>query len=117
MVAAVPLALADDPKAATTLFKDELVRYLMLPFYRAMLVASGFGEELAAFDRDRSAAASPGRAVPDRLAQALGGIGDRAALRQYVAAYRSSGVTLPAVRPIAFPDATHYRPTLEALAS
>ena len=112
VVAAVPLALTDDPKAATALFKEELVRYLMLPFYRTMLAASGFGEELAAFDRDRS-----GRSVPDRLAQALGGIGDRAVLRAYVAAYRSAGVTLPAVRPIAFPDAPHYRPTLEALAS
>jgi len=112
VVAAVPLALADDQKAATALFKEELVRYLMLPFYRTMLAASGFGEELAAFDRDRS-----GRSVPDRLAQALGGIGDRAVLRAYVAAYRSAGVTLPAVRPIAFPDAPHYRPTLEALAS
>ncbi len=112
VVAAVPLALTDDPKAATALFKEELVRYLMLPFYRTMLAASGFGEELAAFDRDRS-----GRSVPDRLAQALGGIGDRAALRQYVALYRSAGVTLPAVRPIGFPDAPHYHPTLEALAS
>ncbi|MBI3031663.1 MAG: LLM class flavin-dependent oxidoreductase [Candidatus Rokubacteria bacterium] len=111
VVAAVPLALTDDPKAATALFKEELVRYLMLPFYRAMLAASGFGEELAAFDRDRSA-----RSVPDRLARALGGIGDRAVLRESVAAYRSAGVTLPAVRPIAFPDAPHYRPTLDALA-
>ena len=117
VVAAVPLALTEDPKAATALFKEELVRYLMLPFYRAMLATSGFGEELAAFDRDRGAAASPGRAVPDRLAQALGGIGGRAALGEYVAAHRSAGVTLPAVRPIAFPGAPHYRPTLEALAS
>src|SRR3990172_7836155 len=98
VVAAVPLALTDDPKAATALFKEELVRYLMLPFYRAMLAASGFGEELAAFDRDRS-----GRSVPDRLALGLGGIGGRAALRDYVASYRSAGVTLPAVRPIPFP--------------
>jgi alkanesulfonate monooxygenase SsuD/methylene tetrahydromethanopterin reductase-like flavin-dependent oxidoreductase (luciferase family) len=112
VVAAVPLALTDDPKAATALFKEELVRYLTLPFYRAMLAASGFGEELAAFDRDRS-----GRSVPDRLAQALGGIGGRAALRDYVASYRTAGVTLPAVRPIAFPDAPHYRPTLDALVS
>jgi alkanesulfonate monooxygenase SsuD/methylene tetrahydromethanopterin reductase-like flavin-dependent oxidoreductase (luciferase family) len=112
VVAAVPLALTDDQKALTALFKEELVRYLMLPFYRAMLAASGFGEELAAFDRGGS-----GRSVPDRLAQALGGIGGRAALRAYVASYRSAGVTLPAVRPIAFPDAAHYRPTLDALAS
>ena len=28
--------------------------------------------------------------------------------------YREAGVTLPAVRPIGFPDATHYEPTVEA---
>ncbi len=116
IVAAVPLALTDDVDPTTALFKDELVRYLQLPFYRAMLTASGFGEELAAFDRDRARASSPGSAVPDRLAGALGGIGDRNALREYVAAYRQAGVTLPAVRPISFPDAPPYRPTLEALA-
>ncbi len=116
VVAAVPLALADDVAAATALFREELVRYLTLPFYRAMLAAGGFGDELAAFDRDGRGAASPGRAVPERLARALGGIGDRAALQEYVAAYRRAGVTLPAVRPIGFPEAPHYRPTLEALA-
>ena len=117
VVAAVPVALTDDVSATTALFKEELVRYLMLPFYRAMLTASGFGEELAAFDRDRSGGVSPAEAIPDRLARALGGIGDRAALREYVAAYRQAGVTLPAVRPIGFPEARHYRPTLEAPAS
>lgn len=116
IVAAVPVALIDDVKATTALFKEELVRYLLLPFYRAMLVVSGFGEELAAFDRDKARASSPGRAVPDRLASALGGIGDRTAVRDYVATYRRAGVTLPAIRPIAFPDAPHYRPTLEACA-
>ncbi len=116
IVAAVPVALTDSAEATTALFKDELVRYLQLPFYRAMLAASGFGGELAAFDRDKARASSPGRAVPDRLAGAPGGIGDRNALREYVAAYRQAGVTLPAVRPISFPDAPHYRPTLEAIA-
>ncbi len=116
VVAAVPVALTADGEAVTALFKEELTRYLSLPFYRAMLAASGFGEELAAFDRDRNRHPSPGRAVPDRLAEALGGIGNQNAIREYVAAYRRGGVTLPAVRPIGFPDAPHYRPTLEALA-
>lgn len=117
IAAAVPLALTDNVEATTALFKDELVRYLQLPFYRAMLTASGFGEELAAFDSDRARASSPGRAVPGRLASALGGIGDLKAARDYLAAYRQAGVTLPAVRPISFPDAPHYRPTVEALAA
>jgi alkanesulfonate monooxygenase SsuD/methylene tetrahydromethanopterin reductase-like flavin-dependent oxidoreductase (luciferase family) len=116
VVTAVPVALTDHVVTTTALFKEELTRYLALPFYRAMLAASGFGEELAAFDRDRARASSPGSAVPDRLASALGGIGDRNVLRQYVAAHRQVGVTLPAVRPIGFPDTPHYRPTLEACA-
>ncbi|MFQ5899726.1 MAG: LLM class flavin-dependent oxidoreductase [Candidatus Methylomirabilia bacterium] len=116
IVAAVPVAYTSDVRAVTTQFKEELVRYLMLPFYRAMLTASGFREELEKFDRDRADRASPGQAVPDRLASALGGIGDPAAVSQYVAAYREAGVTLPVLRPIGFPDAPHYRPTLEASA-
>lgn len=116
VVAAVPVALTEDVGGATGLFKEELVRYLLLPFYRAMLSASGFADELAAFDRDRPVAPSPGLAVPERLARALGAIGDRERLRAYVAAYREAGVTLPAVRPIGFPEAPHYRPTLQALA-
>src|SRR5262247_2508116 len=65
--------------------------------------------EIAAWDR-----ASTPAAVPDRLADALGAVGDASALGRLVAAYREAGVTLPAIRPIAFPDAPHYLPTLEA---
>ena len=49
--------------------------------------------------------------------QALGAIGDAAAVAGLVTAYRKAGVTLPAIRPIGFPDAPHYRPTLEACAA
>ncbi|OGK81517.1 MAG: hypothetical protein A2X52_10435 [Candidatus Rokubacteria bacterium GWC2_70_16] len=109
VVAAVPAALTVERTAATALFKAELTRYLALPFYRAMLVGSGFAAELAAYDR------APGpEAVPDRLAAALGAVGDYPALRDFVAAHREAGVTLPAIRPIGFPDARHYLPTLEA---
>jgi hypothetical protein len=51
--------------------------------------------------------AAAARAAPDTVCAGYG----------LVAAYRQAGVTLPAVRPIGFPDAPHYRPTLEALAS
>ena len=73
IVAAVPLAVTDDPAAALTAFRGELVRYVTLPFYRAMMQASGLGDALAAYDRDG--------AVPESLARALGGIGDAAAAR------------------------------------
>jgi len=105
IVAAVPLAITEDAEGARRAIRDELVRYLLLPFYRTMLAASGFGEDLEQFDRDR--------VVPDRLADALGGIGHPKTARAYLAAYRDAGVTLPAVRPIAFPDAPWYARTLE----
>ena len=106
---AVPAALTADRAAAGLLFRTELTRYLALPFYRAMLEQSGFGAEIAAYDRSPKP-----EAVPERLVAALGGIGDFRTVSAFVDAYREAGVTLPAVRPIAFPDATHYEPTVEA---
>jgi alkanesulfonate monooxygenase SsuD/methylene tetrahydromethanopterin reductase-like flavin-dependent oxidoreductase (luciferase family) len=109
IVAAVPAALTADRAAATALFRTELTRYLALPFYRAMLQQSGFGAEVQAYDR------SPRPdAVPDRLVAALGGLGDFRTVSAFMTAYRDAGVTLPALRPIGFPDATHYEPTVEA---
>jgi hypothetical protein len=108
-VVSVPAAVTTDRAAGREAFKVELTRYLGLPFYRAMFEKSGFGPEIAAWDR-----ASTPAAVPDRLADALGAVGDASALGRLVAAYREAGVTLPAIRPIAFPDAPHYLPTLEA---
>jgi alkanesulfonate monooxygenase SsuD/methylene tetrahydromethanopterin reductase-like flavin-dependent oxidoreductase (luciferase family) len=109
IVAAVPAALTVDRAAAVTLFRTELQRYLVLPFYRAMLEQSGFTADVQAFDR------APGpHAVSDRLVAALGGIGDFRTVSAFVGAYREAGVTLPAVRPIGFPDAPHYQPTVEA---
>jgi F420-dependent oxidoreductase-like protein len=105
IVAAVPLAVTDDRAAALTAFRAELARYATLPFYRAMLETAGLGAELAAFDREG--------AVPSAMAEALGALGPVEAARDYVEAYRRAGVTLPAVRPITFPDAPWYRRTLE----
>jgi F420-dependent oxidoreductase-like protein len=109
IVASVPAAVTADRVAAAAAFKGELARYLALPFYRAMLEKSGFGAEIAAWS------AGPGpAAVDDRLARGLGAVGDAETLRAFMAAYREAGVTLPAIRPIGFPDAPHYLPTLEA---
>jgi len=118
IVAAVPLAVTQDHAGATGLFREELVRYLSLPFYRTMFRASGFGDALAAFDRDRKQW-GPGRdadAVPAELADALGAIGDARRARAEVERYREAGVTLPVVRPIGSPEAAHARATLEATA-
>ncbi len=108
VVASVPLAITDDPAKARDTFRGELARYLALPFYRAMLEASGHGASLKSFDA--------GKPADDALVDALGGIGSAATCRAYVGAYRAAGVTLPAIRPIAFPDAPWYRRTLEEAA-
>jgi alkanesulfonate monooxygenase SsuD/methylene tetrahydromethanopterin reductase-like flavin-dependent oxidoreductase (luciferase family) len=108
VVAAVPLAVGERA-AALSAFRSELKRYVEQPFYRAMLQAAGLGDGVAAFDRHGE--------VPQSLAEALGGIGDERAASAYVEAYRKAGVTLPAVRPITFPDAPWYRRTLEAAAT
>jgi alkanesulfonate monooxygenase SsuD/methylene tetrahydromethanopterin reductase-like flavin-dependent oxidoreductase (luciferase family) len=108
IVAAVPLAVTDDRRAALSAFRAELVRYASLPFYRAMLETAGLGAEIAAFDRDG--------VVPAAMAEALGGLGSAEAARDYVDAYRRAGTTLPAIRPITFPDAPWFRRTLEEAA-
>jgi F420-dependent oxidoreductase-like protein len=106
VVASVPLAVTSDVASARAAFRTELARYLTLPFYRAMLEGSGFGTALGDFDRTNE--------TPDALVDALGAIGDRARAQEFIAAYRAAGVTLPAVRPITFPDAPWYRATLES---
>ena len=73
-----------------------------------MLEKSGFAPEVAAWDRTRDPAT-----VADRLLDVLGAVGDAPALGRLVASYRQAGVTLPAIRPMGFPDAPHYLPTLE----
>ena len=115
IVAPVPLAVTEDHAGATRLFREELVRYLSLPYYRTMFRASGFAEALHVFDRDRA----PGRdadAVPSALVAALGAIGDARRARAEVEAYRGAGATLPVVRPIGPPEAPHAGATLEAVA-
>jgi F420-dependent oxidoreductase-like protein len=109
IVSAVPVAVTDDRGAGLAAFRAELTRYLTLPFYRAMLVASGHADDLAAFDREGAA--------PPRLLDAVGAVGDAAAGRAFVEAYRRAGVTLPAVRPITFPDAPWFRRTIEEAAT
>jgi F420-dependent oxidoreductase-like protein len=105
IVAAVPLAISEDTPGALAAFRGELARYLTLPFYRAMLEASGLRKELGVFDQSGE--------VVDTLAAALGAVGPPQIGRAFVEAYRAAGVTLPAIRPITFPDAPWYRRTLE----
>ena len=77
-MAAVPVALTDDPEGARETLRQDLVPYASLPFYRAMLEASGFSDEIAAFD-EGMAAGDVERAkagLSDRMLGELAGIGE-----------------------------------------
>ena len=49
-------ALTDDPDVAYAAMRRELIPYFCLPFYRAMIERSGFGEDIAALRRAAGAA-------------------------------------------------------------
>ena len=99
IVPAVTVALTDDPGAARATMRQELVTYASLPFYRAMLEGSGFGDDLAAFDEGMQAGdvekAKAG--LSDRLLNALAGIGSADDVRGAVARYRDAGATSPSI--------------------
>jgi alkanesulfonate monooxygenase SsuD/methylene tetrahydromethanopterin reductase-like flavin-dependent oxidoreductase (luciferase family) len=99
VVAAVPVANTDDPESARAAFRRDLVPYASLPFYRSMLEASGFGEEIAAFDA-RMSDGDTERAMAglsDRLLDSLAGIGDAETVRGKVREYEAAGVASPCI--------------------
>jgi F420-dependent oxidoreductase-like protein len=99
VVAAVPVALTDDPDAVRATMRQDLVTYASLPFYRKMLERSGFGDEIAAFD-DGMRAGEVERAkagLSDRMLGALAGIGSAEDVRGAVERYREAGAVSPCV--------------------
>ncbi len=115
VVAAVPSGLTDDRGAALAAMRGELVTYCSLPFYRTMLEASGFSDEIAAFDEGMAAgdveAAKGG--ISERMLDALAGIGDGDAVRAAVKRYREAGAISPCVGGV---PGTDFDATLEAAA-
>jgi alkanesulfonate monooxygenase SsuD/methylene tetrahydromethanopterin reductase-like flavin-dependent oxidoreductase (luciferase family) len=115
VVAAVPIALTDDPDAARATFRQDLIPYASLPFYRAMLEASGFEAEIAAFDAGMSEGdlerAKAG--LSDAMLDALAGIGSKEDVHAAVRRYRDAGVSSPGVGGIRGAD---YDAGLEAVA-
>ncbi len=115
VVAAVPVGLTDDPDAARATQRQELVTYASLPFYRAMLQRSGFGEDIAAFDEGMQAGdlerAKSG--LSDRMLGALAGIGSADEVRAAVERYRDAGTTSPCIGGI---PGTDFDGALDAVA-
>jgi probable F420-dependent oxidoreductase len=99
VVAAVPVGLTDDPDAAREAMRGELLTYASLPFYRRMLEASGFTDELEAFDAgmadgdvDKAKAG-----LSDQMIDSLIGAGDADAVRATVQRYRDAGAVSPCI--------------------
>lgn len=102
VIAAVPVALTEDPAAARDAFRARAMPYLHLPFYRKAIAAGGHQDDLAAFD-ERAASGDVAAALgglSDAFCDDYAGIGDAAALRAKLEEYRAAGVTLPAVGPM-----------------
>ena len=115
IVAAVPVALTDDPDAARATMRQDLMPYASLPFYRSMLERSGFGDEIAAFDEGIQAG-DPDRAkagLSDRMLDALAGIGQADEVRAAVERYREAGTVSPCIGAV---PGTDFNRALEAVA-
>ncbi len=116
IVAAVPSGMVDDTGVAWSAMRRDLLTYFSLPFYRAMIEGSGFGEEIAAFDA--AAGAGDGdamqAAISDAFLTALTAVGDADAVRAGVQRYLDAGATSPCVGPI---PGTDFEATLHAAAS
>ena len=115
VVAAVPAACTDDVEGAYAAMRRDLLPYFGLPFYRAMLERSGFGDDIAAFDE--AAATGDGdamqAAISGRFLEVLTAVGDDATVRAGVQRYRDAGATSPNIGPIAKTD---FEATLRAAA-
>jgi alkanesulfonate monooxygenase SsuD/methylene tetrahydromethanopterin reductase-like flavin-dependent oxidoreductase (luciferase family) len=115
LVAAVPVALTDDPDAARATMRQDLITYASLPFYRSMLERSGFGDEIAAFDEGMQAGdldrAKAG--LSDRMLGAFAGIGPAEEVRVAVRRYQEAGAISPCVGGV---PGTDFDGALEAVA-
>ena len=107
IVAAVPAAVTSDPDQAKAQLRSELIPYFSLPFYRKMIELSGFGDDLAGFDREG------GDAISDGFLARLAAIGTAEEAEAVVRSYADSGATSPCIGGI---SKTDFDTTLEALA-
>jgi alkanesulfonate monooxygenase SsuD/methylene tetrahydromethanopterin reductase-like flavin-dependent oxidoreductase (luciferase family) len=115
IVAAVPAAVTDEVDTAKASLRGELIPYFSLPFYRAMIERSGFGDEIGAFDEamgrgDTEAAAG---AISDRFLERLAAVGSANDAEASVRRYLDAGTSSPCLGGI---PRTDFDVTLKALA-
>ena len=103
IVAALDVSLTSNLEGAREVFRGRVERYANLPYYRRMLDASGFQDQLGRGE------------ITDAMLHELAGLGDEGALRAAVRRYRDAGATLPLVGPFAQHDgAARFEESLEA---
>jgi probable F420-dependent oxidoreductase len=115
VVAAVPSAVTDAKAAAYETMRADLLTYWSLPFYRAMIDRSGFGEDIAAFDEAMQAGDvdKAKAAISDRFLDDLTAIGSADDVRAGVRRYADAGATSPGIGAV---PRTDFNATLEAAA-
>lgn len=113
VVAAVPAAVSADREATLARVRSDLVTYLSLPFYRAMLERAGFEIELTGFDAGMAAGdiERAKGAISESMLDAQGGFGSAADVRGALGRYLDAGVTSPALSPVPGAD---FEATLRA---
>ena len=115
VVAAVPSAVTDDPGGARDRLRGDLIPYFSLPFYRAMLERSGYGEDIEGFDAGMKEGDSgkATAAISDAFLGTLGAIGSTGEAEASIARYQSAGAISPCLGGV---PGTDFDATLEALA-
>jgi F420-dependent oxidoreductase-like protein len=105
IVAHVPVCLTSDRAAALEAFRPTVSRYSNLPYYRKVLDAAGYKEQLDAGN------------ITEGMLDDFAGIGDEKQVRAAIQRYREAGLTLPAAGPFSgHKGAAGYEATLEAAA-
>ena len=96
----LPTFVGDDEEALREQARQNIVLYTGLPFFRALLRASGFAEEAALMEQGDGMGG-----MTDRFLDATCLIGTPDQCRQRLAAYRQAGVQLPILYPAVGVDA------------
>ncbi|HYL07765.1 MAG TPA: TIGR03564 family F420-dependent LLM class oxidoreductase [Candidatus Udaeobacter sp.] len=106
IVAGIDSCLTSDRAAAIEVYRSTIERYASLPYYRKMMDASGYADELASGQ------------VSEAMIDELAAIGDEGQVRAAIRRFRDAGVTLPGVGPFSkHKAAAGFEATLEAAAS
>jgi alkanesulfonate monooxygenase SsuD/methylene tetrahydromethanopterin reductase-like flavin-dependent oxidoreductase (luciferase family) len=111
VVAAVPAALVQERDGAYEAMRADLIPYFGLPFYRAMIERTGFGEDIAGYDAAAGDLEGMKLAISDEFLEELTAVGDRDAVQAGLERYRQAGAGSPCIGPIA---GTDFEATLRA---